>query len=543
MNLVIQADTYKDEPLEKHLTGNFDTNGGSIGRAPTNTLCLPDPERHISRLHAEVFVRDGSFFIRNVGSSNPIILNGRVILPTEEAPLNEADNIAMGSYRLSIALSTQRTLDQRSVQAIAQNRTVIVPSSTHAEPAQPYEQHEPSFGGAATTAPMQLNTLPPEPEPEPEPLPPAIAPLQLDLEPFAPTPETQKPTAQQVAAFSSLLGETAPPDKSSWTEPPSPAPQPHTSSTDAPSPARPWYKFGSTTASPVSAELPLNPQPEPAQKPPGILRPAQQMAETTMPAVRVSREAPLTISPPKPMPPIPGPGGPNINQPFTQASAASLPAQQPIPQPVATQATAPSSHEQLWNAFCEGAGVSIELPQGLNPELMRILGQILSQSIEGTLKLVSMRTAAKQELRAQVTTIQSRNNNPLKFSPNAAVAIEQLLQPPARGFMVGPAAVTDAMDDLLGHASGTMRGMRAALAGVLQRFEPQRLESKLSHQSMLDTLLPMNRRAKLWELYLEQFQKIQNEAEQDFHELFGKAFLKAYDEQINHLHHERSTQI
>jgi FHA domain-containing protein len=172
---------------------------------------------------------------------------------------------------------------------------------------------------------------------------------------------------------------------------------------------------------------------------------------------------------------------------------------------------------------------------------MRMLGQILNQSIEGTLKLVSMRTAAKQELRAQVTTIQSRNNNPLKFSPNAAAAIEQLLQPPARGFMVGPAAVADAMDDLLGHANGTMGGMRAALAGALQRFEPKRLESKLTHQSMLDALLPMNRRAKLWELYLEHFQRIQNEAEEDFHELFGKAFLKAYDEQINRLHNERST--
>jgi FHA domain-containing protein len=180
----------------------------------------------------------------------------------------------------------------------------------------------------------------------------------------------------------------------------------------------------------------------------------------------------------------------------------------------------------------------MDLPQGLDTETMHMLGQVLHHAMDGTLKLVALRTAAKQDLRAQVTTIQSRNNNPVKFAPDAGSAIEQLLQP-ARGFMVGRAAMIDAMDDLVGHASGTMSGMRAALSGALQRFEPKLLESKLSSSTMLDTLLPMNRRAKLWELYLEHHQRIQNEAEEDFHEVFGKAFMKAYDEQIERLRTER----
>jgi FHA domain-containing protein len=550
MNLVIQAHTFKNELLAKTLSGQFDSSGGTIGRAPTNTLCLPDPERHISRLHAEIFFRNGEFRIRNVGSSNPIIINGRVILPNEEAPLNGTDDIAMGSYSLRVALNTENTVGQNNLQAqaVSHNRMAIVPSTAHAEEINPHQEQEPSFAGAPT-APMPLSI----PVPEPEPAIPAITPIHLNLEdaPQAQAPETQKPTPQQVAAFSDLLGDTSSPAASSIPPQATPNAQPTTP------PSRPWYKFGATTAAPVSADLPQAQLSEPAQtpRPQGILRPAHQMAETTMPAVRVSREAPFTINPPKPMPPIPGPGGAIVNNPIVTKAPATPPViateptppqQRPTPQNPTPQSAAPNStqanhSEVLWNAFCEGAGISIHLPQGLNPELMHMLGQILNQSIGGTLKLVAMRTAAKQELRAQVTTIQSRNNNPLKFSPNAAAAIEQLLQPPARGFMVGPAAVADAMDDLLGHANGTMGGMRAALAGALQRFEPKRLESKLTHQSMLDTLLPMNRRAKLWELYLEHFQRIQNEAEEDFHELFGKAFLKAYDEQINRLHNERST--
>jgi FHA domain-containing protein len=170
---------------------------------------------------------------------------------------------------------------------------------------------------------------------------------------------------------------------------------------------------------------------------------------------------------------------------------------------------------------------------------MKVLGQVLFHSIDGTIKLVAVRAAAKQELKADVTTIQARNNNPLKFSPDAGVAIEQLLQPPMRGFMMGPAAVTDVMDDLLGHAIGTMAGMRAALTGVLDRFEPSKLEGKISSHSVLDSVLPMNRRAKLWELYLQHYQRIHEDAQEDFHELFGKAFIKAYEDQLDRLDAER----
>ena len=197
------------------------------------------------------------------------------------------------------------------------------------------------------------------------------------------------------------------------------------------------------------------------------------------------------------------------------------------------------THE-LWRAFCEGAGLRFEPPQGLNPELMRVMGTLMRTAVEGTLQLVSVRAATKHELRAQVTIIQARNNNPLKFSPDAQSALEQMLQPPVRGFMSGPAAMADAMNDLVGHAIGTMAGTRAALEGVLGRFRPTELEAKLVGKSVLDSLLPMNRKAKLWELYLTHFDAIREEAQEDFHTLFGKAFLAAYEQQLERLQREKA---
>ncbi|MDQ2926788.1 MAG: type VI secretion system-associated FHA domain protein TagH, partial [Pseudomonadota bacterium] len=195
----------------------------------------------------------------------------------------------------------------------------------------------------------------------------------------------------------------------------------------------------------------------------------------------------------------------------------------------------------VWNALCEGAGVRVEPPPNTGPAFMRVIGMMLRASVDGTVKLMAMRSATRQELQAQVTVIRPRNNNPLKFAPDGQSALEQILRPAVRGFLPGPAAMTDAMNDLLGHAIGTMAGTRAALEGVLRRFEPQELEAKLADKSVLDSVLPMNRKAKLWELYLQHYGAIRDEAQEDFHALFGRAFLAAYEQQLERLRVEKST--
>lgn len=193
----------------------------------------------------------------------------------------------------------------------------------------------------------------------------------------------------------------------------------------------------------------------------------------------------------------------------------------------------------LWRAFCDGAGVNLPLPPGEGEALMRHIGRILRAAVEGTLQLVSVRASTKHEMRARVTQIQASGNNPLKFSADAAAGLEQLLSPPQRGFMDGASAMDDVMLDLVGHSIGTVAGMRAAIEGMLARFDPAALESRLAEGSLFSNLLPASRKARLWELYLQHHKYIRNEAEEDFHTLFGKAFVAAYEQQVERLERQQ----
>jgi FHA domain-containing protein len=190
-------------------------------------------------------------------------------------------------------------------------------------------------------------------------------------------------------------------------------------------------------------------------------------------------------------------------------------------------------------AFLAGAGVpDLKMPGGLTPQLMNMFGRLLRESTQGTLDLLLARALTKREVHAEVTMIVARENNPLKFSPNVEVALSHLLAPQGRGFMTPLRAMKDAYNDLRSHQLGFMAGMRAALAGVLERFDPQHLEKRLSQKSVMDSLLPMNRRAKLWDLFSELYGDISKEAEDDFHALFGREFLRAYEEQVAKLERE-----
>ena len=191
--------------------------------------------------------------------------------------------------------------------------------------------------------------------------------------------------------------------------------------------------------------------------------------------------------------------------------------------------------EALWRGFQDGVGLDLPLPNGPSPELFSAVGAMLRIAANGIHRLIGMRAAAKSELHADMTMIQVRGNNPLKFSPEAAVALKMLLQPPMQGFMSGPAALRDAVIDLQSHQVGVMAGMRAALAAVLERFDPVQLETQLSSRSFIDALMPSHRRAKLWELYVEHARALKDEAQDDFDRLFGEAFLEAYNAQVRSL--------
>jgi type VI secretion system FHA domain protein len=243
--------------------------------------------------------------------------------------------------------------------------------------------------------------------------------------------------------------------------------------------------------------------------------------------------------------PLPDPAHAAPN-PVAQAPAAAVPAGAAAARPAVPARGTRSARvrppteplvgaDALWRGFQDGVGVDLPLPNGPSPELFSAVGAMLRIAVNGIHRLIAMRAAAKTELHADLTMIQVRGNNPLKFAPETAVALKMLLQPPMQGFMSGPAALRDAVIDLQSHQIGVMAGMRAALGAVLERFDPVQLESQLSSRSFIDAMMPSHRRAKLWELYVEHARALKDEAQDDFNRLFGEAFLEAYNAQVRSL--------
>ena len=205
------------------------------------------------------------------------------------------------------------------------------------------------------------------------------------------------------------------------------------------------------------------------------------------------------------------------------------------PRGIALVPGTPMHADALVVALYVGLGLPPPPPALRTTEQMKLIGALLRSSLAGTLGLLASRTIAKRALGAGQTIPQMRENNPLKYSPDVDTALSRLLGPPQRGFLAPLAAVAAAQDDLRAHEVAMLAGMRAALEAILDRFNPAALESQSASKGVWDNLLPVNRKAKLWERFGEQYAEMLREVEDDFDALFGAAFLQAYAEQLAQL--------
>jgi predicted component of type VI protein secretion system len=120
MTLVLQGIALDDQPMSQPLIGRFDERGGTLGRSDTVTFTLPDPERTISRIQAQVLHREEGYWVENVSAAIPILHNGRPLSAGMRVMLREGDELRVGGYTLRVTFE-----GDESSTPILRGRTIV----------------------------------------------------------------------------------------------------------------------------------------------------------------------------------------------------------------------------------------------------------------------------------------------------------------------------------------------------------------------------------------------------------------------------------
>ncbi|PZQ74471.1 MAG: type VI secretion system-associated FHA domain protein TagH, partial [Variovorax paradoxus] len=517
----IQVLTVRGAPPPRALQALFDHSGGTIGRADSNTLVLDDPERTVSRVHAQVTARDGRFFVIDRGS-NPTQINGRPLGTGVEAPLAPGDRLVMGSFELAVeaAPASEHTVipgqpaaagapvaDDPFADLLAGLGPAPAPRATPTTPG-PLAFPDPLGGGSAGAPGGGVDPFADLLGPAASPAPASGAAAQggglLDDFSDLGLPAASAPTAsgQRIDELFGGVGGGLGGDPLALSPLADPLLHPNTAAGDDPFAA--LGKSRAAGQAPVADHVPIG---QFGYTPPRAVTPPAPAASDEAPLFDDQTGQPIRIAraPAQPLRPVVPAAAPVARPPVTAPPAllpgedafadllGPAPASAPVvpPAPVATPAAASPAREraappaaavpapqtaapaaslpagaaeaELLAAFLRGLGPVHQAPTSLTPALMERIGVLLRGATEGTLQLLLTRQEFKREVRAEVTMIAAQANNPLKFSPTVDVALAHLLGPGVRGFMPAEAAMRDAYDDLRSHQFGVMVGMRAAL--------------------------------------------------------------------------------
>jgi type VI secretion system FHA domain protein len=497
MMLTLSVLTYRNQPTPQATAGRFSDAGGALGRGPDNLLVLDDPGKYISRTHARVSCRGGAYFLEDVGS-NPSVINDRPLGKGREIMLADGDRIVIGDYQLEARVVAET-------------------------PAAPW--------------------LPPAPLNDPalplfEP-PPVAEPVSLPALEATPTP-VAGPT-YQATPFDALAGarilDIAPTDSAAL----------------ALNDPLGLNLFAASTAAPVVAGdfgLNLAPQYHAAESDhvsPELVPFRMPVADTPKPApagFAIPHDYdPLADFLPPVLAPVPMPQEPAAAPPSPVSEPAAVcveptqtvavpPPPAAIPQSASPASAPTASDSEILQALLRGLGLPDLQLNRSGVQVAETVGTMLREATTGTMDVLMARALTKKESRIDMTMISVSANNPLKFFPNPDSALTQMLTNTMAGYMPPVQAIRGAYDDLKAHELAVIAGMRAALAAVLQRFDPARIEGRLAVPSVMDKMMVSHRKAKLWDRLVVVYGEIAREADDDLQRLYGEKFSEAYEEQV-----------
>lgn len=563
MGLVVTVSAYNGLPPRDPVSLCVRNEVQVLGRHPDCQLELPDPECSVSGRHALIAPAGDGYTITDISTNGTFLNDALEPIPANQpVGLNHGDRLSIGPYLLQV------TLEQDSALAVtdpfATDPQAALPGLPHtsttpdilelldagSNSAQSCDSSADEVEGSGLTSLNASPLLTDEQDRSahsssgPERQPPSVEQMHLGVPTMAPAPDAKSAPPQTT---SEAPAETSPMDDPFARAALAKAPLPKENV--QPTSAIPDdYDLLSDAFGPADVEQPRNPEPafippEPVSGPDTHTSEVAQIEHSNNVIPAPDRDETSDADQATAMLPASGVaiGAPGDAQALPQAMPATatgrpIPASESIRQPAPADSTplAAGASAEL-NAFLAGLGMQ-EIGAISDPEAMlRTSGQLLRIATEGMLAVMMARSSFKSELRLEVTTIRSRENNPFQFCADADDVLDRLLLRHARGFLEPTTAVEKTFEDIQAHQMAIIAGLRAALKALLARFDPALLEQQVDSDSGLQRLLPMARKSKCWDLFVATFDQVADDASEDFMRLFGDAFNRAYEEQIQRL--------
>ncbi len=515
----------------------FDHRGGTLGRAENNTWVLPDPDRFLSSCHCEIICLNQVFFLEDKSTNGTFVNNGlEPIGRGARHQLQDGDFFEIGDYRFSVQLATSAVEPNTSPFDMAPSYSAVT-SPFEASPSLDFFGQ--NGGGVSDLFEQQQDPLALWDKKH------SNANASFDDKSF------HFADAEANAVLDSFVGlgdvsrdhdfqgmdVSAGIDQSvSWPSAGAESLIPEDWAIDLAkqtsashlSAAMPKAIASDVLFSPVklptskitalNASLDI-PEPSAGASLADLLFGASPVIEQSKPLSSLAAKESFT-----PTPLIPSNVAPT--------TAVKIP--MPSHHVQATHESSAHSHSSS-NILIEALGLDATRLSGRDvDEISRLSGLLMREIVDGMLGVLRSRANIKNEFRMNVTTIQSVENNPLKFSVNVDDALECLFIKKSNAYKKPIEAFREGFQEIAEHQIAMIAGMRQGFDAMMERFDPDQLEKNFNRQSK-GSVIPGMQKAKNWNSYTDYYQNLTGNMERSFQHLFGSDFVSAYEDQLRRL--------
>ena len=489
MPLILKVVSYRQKLPPQEMEARFDQCGGTIGRADSNDLILLDPEKCISRKHAELAYNGGSYSLVDKSLAGTFVDGSEVPLRGETIELRDGMRLNIGEYEVSVniadeAKSVSAPFDDDLYSSVCGTELSSNIPSLSDDAARPDifldDDSIDSFPDAASgldslggADPFGAN-FPAQEEQD------AIAKMD-HVSPFnehfrPPEPEQNPADGANEFSLDDLFNDGPIDDVR----------------TDSAEPVLPEFPDPSPNGAQIE-NIPKDANFEPANVPNDFRAPQEP--------VDVSVSSPEYSMP--------------------QLNAENQP-------PSQSPDLATIDSERLVKAFRDGVGLA---PRDLSDtqsseEVMKLVGSIIRSMTGGIMTVLRGRAEMKSQVRLSMTTVRPVENNFLKFSASVDDALRVMLNPDRKGFLPPLEAIGNAIDDITDHQLALTAGTQAALVEMVKRFDPDHFAKPYKEG------LVFSKKAKSWDNYAKRYKATSSQAIEEF---FSDEFIRAYEEQMTKL--------